>query len=170
MRVSPRFVALVPTLFVASAQTLPTVPNGAIRVDVNLVQVDAVVTDAHGQRVPGLQAADFELFQDGKKQIITNLSYIAVPPHPAALRAVPAKTAKGEVPPPPTPLPPAEIGRVLALVVDDQGIATENIGRVRGALKNFIDEQMRPGDLVAIVRTSAGMGALQQFTTDRLPP
>ncbi len=26
---------------------------------------------------------------------------------------------------------------------------------------------MRPGDLVAIVRTSAGMGALQQFTMDK---
>ena len=167
MRVSLRFVVLVPTLFVTSAQTPPTGPNGTIRVDVNLVQVDAVVTDAHGQRVPGLQAADFELLQDGKKQTITNLSYIAAPPHPAARSAVPVKTAKGEVPPPPTPLPPAAIGRVLALLVDDQGIAGENIGRVRGALKNFIDEEMRPGDLVAIVRTSAGMGALQQFTAEK---
>src|SRR5260370_25241403 len=26
---------------------------------------------------------------------------------------------------------------------------------------------MQPGDLVAIVRTSGGMGALQQFTTDK---
>lgn len=26
---------------------------------------------------------------------------------------------------------------------------------------------MRPGDLVAIVRTGAGMGALQQFTSDK---
>ncbi|HEX8291335.1 MAG TPA: hypothetical protein VF570_06255, partial [Pyrinomonadaceae bacterium] len=31
----------------------------------------------------------------------------------------------------------------------------------------FVDEQMQPGDLVAIVRTSAGMGALQQFTSDK---
>ncbi len=30
-----------------------------------------------------------------------------------------------------------------------------------------LNEQMQPNDLVAIVRTSAGMGALQQFTTDK---
>ncbi|MEJ7711234.1 MAG: hypothetical protein WKF84_15565 [Pyrinomonadaceae bacterium] len=31
----------------------------------------------------------------------------------------------------------------------------------------FVERELQPGDLVAVVRTSAGMGALQQFTTDR---
>src|ERR1041384_1901921 len=31
----------------------------------------------------------------------------------------------------------------------------------------FGDEEMQPGDLVAIVRTGAGIGALQQFTSDK---
>src|SRR6185503_6506912 len=31
----------------------------------------------------------------------------------------------------------------------------------------FVDEQMQPGDLVAIIRTGAGVGALQQFTSDK---
>jgi VWFA-related protein len=38
---------------------------------------------------------------------------------------------------------------------------------VRRALKQFVDQQMQPGDLVAIIRTSGGIGALQQFTSDR---
>jgi VWFA-related protein len=38
---------------------------------------------------------------------------------------------------------------------------------VRRALKQFVDQQMQAGDLVAIVRTSGGMGALQQFTSDK---
>jgi VWFA-related protein len=38
---------------------------------------------------------------------------------------------------------------------------------VRQALKKFVDEQMQTGDLVAIVRTGGGMGALQQFTSDK---
>jgi VWFA-related protein len=38
---------------------------------------------------------------------------------------------------------------------------------VRRALKKFVDEQIQPGDLVAIIRTSGGIGALQQFTTDK---
>ena len=35
------------------------------------------------------------------------------------------------------------------------------------ALKKFVDEQVQPGDLVAIIRTGAGIGALQQFTSDK---
>src|SRR5947207_2733075 len=55
----------------------------------------------------------------------------------------------------------------MAIVVDDLGLAGENFPRVRTAVRSFVDNQMRPGDLVAVVRTSAGMGALQQFTTDK---
>jgi VWFA-related protein len=55
----------------------------------------------------------------------------------------------------------------MAIVVDDLNLSFESIPRVRAALRRFIDEQMQPGDLVAILRTAAGMGALQQFTTDR---
>ena len=40
-------------------------------------------------------------------------------------------------------------------------------GRVRQALTRFVDQEMQPGDLVAILCTGAGMGALQQFTADR---
>ena len=37
-----------------------------IRITVNLVQVDAVVTDSKGRQVTDLKASDFELLQDGK--------------------------------------------------------------------------------------------------------
>jgi VWFA-related protein len=37
----------------------------------------------------------------------------------------------------------------------------------RQALKKYVDEQVQAGDLVAIIRTSAGIGALQQFTNYR---
>ena len=149
--------------------------NSVIRIDVNLVQVDAVVTDSRGRRVTTLPAAAFEILQDGKPQAITNFTYVSAKPVPTkpgegtdAARSVPvAKLAKGDVPPPPPVLQPTEVRRTLALMVDDLGLSAESIPAVRVAVKNFIDQQMRPGDLVAIVRTSAGMGALQQFTTDK---
>jgi VWFA-related protein len=147
------------------------VPNTVIRIDVNLVQVDAVVTDSRQRRVTDLQAAEFEVLQDGKPQAITNFSYVSTKPGVGgtapAYRVAQPKPAKGEAPPPPPVLQPTEVRRTLALVVDDLGLAGENVPLVRGAIRNFIDEQMRPGDLVAIVRTGAGMGALQQFTTDK---
>jgi hypothetical protein len=38
---------------------------------------------------------------------------------------------------------------------------------VRNAVHKYIDTQIEPGDLVAIIRTAGGIGALQQFTTDK---
>lgn len=152
----------MPVLLLAQA------PDTTIRIDVNLVQVDAVVTDSHGRRVPGLPATDFEIWQDGKPQAISNFAYVAASPSPAKTASAAAgKRAKSDIPPPPVPLEPSDVHRTLALVVDDLGLAGENIPAVRGAVKNFVDAQMRPGDLVAVIRTSAGMGALQQFTTDK---
>jgi len=45
--------------------------------------------------------------------------------------------------------------------------ANENAFAARNALTKFVDEEMRPGDLVAIVRSQSGMGALQQLTADK---
>ena len=67
--------------------------------------------------------------------------------------------------PPPISLKPKEVKRVIALVVDDLGLSPSSIAQVHSALKRFVDHDIQPGDLVAIVRTGAGVGALQQFTT-----
>jgi VWFA-related protein len=143
-------------------------PNATIRIDVNLVQVDAVVTNSKGKRVADLQSSAFEILQDGKPQAISSFSYIEnKPSSPAAAHVATAKPVKGEVPPPPEVFQPIAVGRTMALVVDDLGLSGESIPAVKSAIKSFVDQQMRPGDLVAIVRTSAGMGALQQFTTEK---
>src|SRR5205807_4155279 len=76
-------------------------------------------------------------------------------------------TDKNVPPVPPNRLRPEDIRRTIALVVDDLGLSFESTYYVRHALKRFVDEQMQPGDLVAIIRTGAGMGALQQFTADK---
>src|SRR5439155_1703262 len=81
--------------------------------------------------------------------------------------ARPAATDKTAPPIPTSRLRPEDIKRTIAIVVDDLGLSFESTYYVRRALKKFVDEQMQPGDLVAIMRTSAGMGALQQFTSDK---
>jgi len=55
----------------------------------------------------------------------------------------------------------------MAFVVDDITMSFESLYYVRRALANFVDSQMQPGDLVAILRTSGGISALHQFTTDK---
>src|SRR5215831_1067169 len=105
----------------SSAQQGPP-PPGVIRINVNLVQVDAVVMDSKGKAVTDLKAEDFEVLQDGKPQAITNFSFIdvrataerAFPPRPVQPRG-----SSG------TPLPaapafrPQQVRRTVAIVVDD---------------------------------------------------
>ena len=109
--------------------------------------------------------------QDGKPQEITNFSYVSTRlrqgRHRRGRQSGGREAGERGTAAAAPELRPSDVRRALALVVDDLGLAGENIPLVRGAIRNFIDEQMRPGDMVAIVRTGAGMGALQQFTTDK---
>lgn len=148
----------------------PANDEEVVRITTNLVQVDVTVTDKQGRHVPDLQASDFEIYEDGKPQTITNFSYItsalsAPPNQPAA--ASPKSNDKLAPPVPPMRPRPEQVRRTMAIVVDDLGLSFESAAYVRQALKKFVDTQIQPGDLVAIIRTSAGVGALQQFTTDR---
>ena len=139
-----------------------------VRITTNLVQVDAVVTDRAGHQISDLTPEDFEVYEDGRKQQITNFSYIKLQPAPET--PAPARKDKNAPPAPPAPpvqLRPEQVRRSIALVVDDLGLSFESTHFVRNALRRFVDEQMQPNDLVAIIRTGAGVGALQQFTTDK---
>jgi VWFA-related protein len=138
-----------------------------VRITTNLVQVDAVVTDKSGKVVTDLKPDEVQIFEDGHQQKITHFSY-NVTETPAAERPTkPPSTDKNAPPVPPTRLRPEDIRRTIAIVVDDLGLSFESTAYVRRALKKFVDEQMQSGDLVAIIRTSGGMGALQQFTADK---
>ncbi|MDR3701156.1 MAG: VWA domain-containing protein [Candidatus Sulfopaludibacter sp.] len=137
-------------------------PGLTLRVTVTLVQVDAVVTDSKGRHVPGLGPADFEIRQDGELQKITHVTYVTEPP-PA--RPLPAG-ADPEPIGPPAPIARQQVTRIVALVVDDLSLSFASLVRVREALRKYVQQQMQPGDLVALVRTGGGVAILEQFTGD----
>lgn len=136
-----------------------------VRITTNLVQIDAVVTDRRGQHIVDLHPEEFEVYEDGRPQQITNFSYVNVQ---AESKAETAETESDKTQPrPPEQLRPEQVRRSIALIVDDLGLSFESTHFVRNALRKFVDEQMQSGDMVAIIRTGAGVGALQQFTTDK---
>jgi VWFA-related protein len=154
--------------------TLPPKDEFQFRISVNLVQVDATVTDSHGVPVPGLAADDFRILLDGKPQRIVSSSFIeagkqapATPPPAVRQPAVSRKLDAAMPSMPAAPLKREDVRRTIVLFVDDYSMSSETVPRVRAGLHKFVEKQMRPGDLVAIVRASAGLGALQDFTTDR---
>jgi len=139
-----------------------------VRITTNLVQVDAVVTDKNGKVVTDLKPEEIKILEDGRSQKITNFSYNFTEALAASARTEKPVTVDKNAPPiPPARLKPEEIRRTIAIVVDDLGLSFVSTYYVRRALKKFVDEQMQTGDLVAIIRTSGGMGALQQFTADK---
>lgn len=151
----------------AQSQPAPSPQQGeeeVVRITTNLVQVDAVVLDSNGKPVTDLRPDEVQIYEDGRPRKITNFSYIADTGGRAGA-AAPSPTTGAT--PPPFRLRPEDVRRTIALVVDDLGLSFQTIHSTRRALKKFVDEQMRPGDMVAIIRTSGGVGTLQQFTSDR---
>src|ERR1043166_1011495 len=138
-----------------------------VKITTNLVQIDVSVTKGD-KVVTDLQPEDFEVFEDGKPQAITNFSYVSNVPGAIISNPAPVARSKDRIatPVPPAKINPGEQRRVIALVVDDLGISWESMSTVRTQVKKFIDE-MSPNDLLAIIRTGGDVGSLQQFTNDK---
>ncbi|HLL14713.1 MAG TPA: VWA domain-containing protein [Pyrinomonadaceae bacterium] len=146
----------------------PNDRDDVVVITTNLIQIDATVTDKNGKAVTDLRQEDFEIYQNGKSQPITNFSFITLQPDARNRPALAGGGTAADAPPVPSGrLRYQQVGRTIALVVDDLGLSFASTNWTKQALRKFVDEQLQPGDLVAIIRTSSGVGTLQQFTTDR---
>ncbi len=151
---------------VVAQRTTPTPPddNDVVKISTNLIQIDVSVTDSKGKPVTDLKQDEIEIYENGEKQKISNFSFVSASKETTQKLVA---TDKNAVPIPQAALRPEQIRRTIALVVDDLSLSFESAYQTRRALKKFVDEQMQDGDLVAIIRTGAGIGALQQFTSDK---
>ncbi len=159
------FAFLALGLEVSGQTPSPTPDNDVVRISTNLIRLDVTVSDKNGKPIADIRPEEIEIFENGKKQKITGLNFVS------ASRERVIQSERRDTPtvaPTPPPILRAEqVRRAVALVVDDLTLSFESVYQTRRALKKFVDEQMEDGDLVAIIRTGAGVGALQQFTTDK---
>jgi VWFA-related protein len=165
-------------VFTQTPTPTPPVSNGddddVVKITTTLIQVDVTVTDKNGKIIKDLKPEDFEIYENQTKQPITNFSFIesanatksTVAPENTASKPNPSKGTISILIPP-ARLKAENIRRTLAFVVDDLTLDSDSVYFTRKALKKFVDEKMLDGDLIAIIRTSAGIGALQQFTSDK---
>ncbi|NOT62747.1 MAG: VWA domain-containing protein, partial [Acidobacteria bacterium] len=153
------------------ATPAPDEQESVVRISTQLVQIDAVVTDKKGEHVTDLNENEIELFVDGKKQPLTFFKLVKVPvrersPEPnkrdqtATIAVAPPNLSSNTI-------APEKVARTIAFVIDDLSLSFESTHYTREALKKFVNQQMEEGDLVGIIRTGRGLGALQQFTSDK---
>jgi VWFA-related protein len=130
------------------------------------VQTDVVIVDKDDRVIPDIKLDEIRVSDNGKRQDVKFLEFVAPDAAPRiegslsiAGKAVESDAARN--------LSAGELRRVFAFVVDDLTIPNEDVTTVRKLLTDFVDNQMREGDLVAIVRVLGGDGLLQQFTSDK---
>jgi VWFA-related protein len=132
-------------------------PRPTFRTDINFVRVDVIVTDK-GQPVTDLTQADFELREDGKPQSIEQFRLVKVDGRPR-----------------PGDPPPREIRnrddeeveaarddtRVIAIFLDDYHTRLGSALSVKKSLIDFIQKQVRPTDMLAVMYPLTPVTALQ---------
>lgn len=142
----------------ASSQQDPSeIPPPTIRVTTRMVLVDVVVTDKQGNAVPGLHAEDFTLEENGKPQKIVTLSK---PTTPAAAPELPPGIYSNR------PQYRSPGGPITVMLLDGLNTAFSDQGYARRQMLNFVRDQYKPGQRMAIFTLTGSLNVLQDFTTD----
>jgi VWFA-related protein len=123
----------------------PVPPPLTFAAGVDLILVDAVVTDGEGRLVTGLHADDFVIREDGQPQEITSFEAVDLR-RPTAAGASPARDGRDR-----------EAPRVFVLALDDSGLGLESAIAARGAARKFLFAAARDGDLVNLVVPGTGL-------------
>jgi VWFA-related protein len=143
-----------------AAQTPADQPPVTFRVEVNYVEVDAVVTDAQGMPVRDLTKDDFELFEDGRRQEVTSFSLINIPIERAERPLFATTPIEADV-----QSNDSVEGRIYLIVLDDLHTDFTRTPRVKSAAVRFIEQNFGTNDLAAVAYTGrAGDG--QDFTNN----
>ncbi len=119
-------------------------------VEVRITNVEAVVVDRGGKPVRGLTKDDFEIYQDGVKQEITNFDEIVEEVPSATLGTVATDAAAG-VAAAAAPVPRDFRRRLITVLIDNGSLTMGNRNAVLPQLRKFLTEQVRPGDSVGII-------------------
>jgi VWFA-related protein len=162
-----RLLALGSLLLVAAAdrpkQPASQLPTLGETIEVSIVNVDVFVTDKRGNRVRGLTAADFDVFENGEKQPITNFAEYAnaVAPLPPAGEGA-RRAGEGS-----SPAPMTDQRRTLVVFVERFQIPKVKSDPLFNSMKKLLHDTVRPGDAAMVVTWHRGvLKTLQNYTDD----
>jgi VWFA-related protein len=156
------------------AQDAPQQPQYRMHVTSELVLVNVVARDRHGNLIRNLKREDFTLTEDGKKQDISTFDFENVDALATAGAAEAIVTgAAGNAPNAgllhssnPVQID-ARDRRLILLFFDFSGMDPDQIDRGVDSAKKFIQDKMLPADMIALVSLSTNMHVDLDFTDDK---
>jgi VWFA-related protein len=136
---------------------LPASPQTKLveSIEVRVANIDVVVRDKAGKPITGLTKDDFELYENGVRQTITNLYEVR------------RDTAAEQTADTSSPAVPIEVRqRRLLLFVDSASLLPSRKKQVLAAATKFID-RLQPEDQAMLVTWQLGLHVVTPFTSDK---
>ena len=116
---------------------------------INFVRVDVIVTDRSGSQIGDLQAADFDVTEDGKPQKIETFKLIKLDGGTAAAVTEPPRQIRTDYD------EEAEASRedvrLFAIFLDDYHVRRGASMAVRNPLTKFVESQLGPSDMIGVM-------------------
>ena len=129
-------------------------------VEVRVTNVDVIVTDRAGKPVTGLTKDDFEIYENGTRQEISNFSEISESVPSGKLTSQPGDAPVEE------PVRRDIRRRLISIFVDNSSLDVPNRAAVLPKLKQFLADNVRPGDGIAIYNWGLGLTVQLEPTSD----
>ncbi len=147
----------------SQTETPPQQPPVTFQLEVEYVEVNAVVTDDRGNFIRDLSREDFSILEEGEPQEIAEFALVDLPIE----RAERPLFADADIEPDVRSNARPFDGRVYVLVLDDLHTAALQSPRVRFAVRRFIQRNFGSNDIASIILTSGRTDANQEFTSNR---
>jgi VWFA-related protein len=146
----------------AAGQADRQFPPLTFKVEVNYVEVDAIVTDPQGRFVGDLKQDDFQVLEDGRPQSLVSFGVVNVPVEYADAPLFVSQPIEPDVTSNARPFD----GRIYLIVLDDLHIDALWSPRVRASAKRLV-QQMGANDVAAVVTTGGTADGSQEFTSNK---
>jgi VWFA-related protein len=153
-----RFVIALLSLLAISATAQQLPPKISEKVDVNLVLLDAIVTDSRGHQMLGLDKNDFVVTENGAAQSIDSVDYFT---NRQLLNERESKAA--------FKVDRVRDDRYFIVFLDkpSDNALFDRLTHARNAVVDFVEHRMKPGDQMAVVGHDVRLKVWSDFTADK---
>jgi len=149
----------------------PSQPGYVVRVSTEIVLVNVIARDKRGNLIRDLKKEDFTVYEDGQKQQLTSFDFENVDELLTAGTAGTTVTGaagnRGLLRAGQNPTLEARHRRLMLLFFDFSAMEPDETDRAVNAGKKYVQANMQPADMVALVSLATNMRLDLDFTDDK---